>query len=207
VKCNGGSKEKRFTAQGDIDITGTTLTSIDHITFTSKTGRLLASGANLTSGDSIVFAIKGDGTSPSIDLSNATITTATHTTITAGSECPLASLVYPANVCINANGALIQASNIIMTADSNTGVIDLCGTAAADASQAPTRPPQAVGATLINDVGADFSTFNGDSTPPYLSPTVLNGTGECAALVPSKFGAYIDCTGPGGSCPPGIIDP
>jgi len=198
-KCNGGSKEKRFTAKEDIDITGSTLTSIDHVTFTSTAGRLLASGANLTSGDSIVFAIKGDGTSPSIDLSNATITTATHTTITAGSECPLASLVYPANVCINANGALIQASNIIMTADANTGVMDLCGTAVADPLQAPTKPPQPAGATVILDIGTDFPTFNGISTPPWLSPTVLNGTGECAPL----FGALI-----GRSLPPGpIIDP
>jgi len=215
VRCNGGSVEKRFSACGDITITGSTITSVEHMTFETKglkrngdqcDGHWLAAGATLTA-ESIVANIKGDGTSPSIDLSNATLNTSAHITITAGSECPSPLAAYPANVCINANGASIQASNIIMTADTNTGVIDLCGTAAADTTQVPTRPPQAVGATLINDVGADFPTFNGDSTPPYISATVLNGIAECGALVPAKFGAYIDCTGPGGSCPPGVIDP
>ena len=34
--CNGGYKEKRFTATGDIDITGSSITAIDHITFNSE---------------------------------------------------------------------------------------------------------------------------------------------------------------------------
>ena len=144
VKCNGGSKEKRFSAQGDIDITGSTITAIDHVTFTSKAGRWLAAGATL-SGESIVAVIKGDGTSPSIDLSNATINTTAHTTITAGSACA-------APICINADGATINASNIIMTADSNTGVISLCG-------------------AILTDAGADFPTLNGDSnSPPSVPP-------------------------------------
>jgi len=159
VRCNGGAKEKRFTAQGDIDITGSTITAIDHVTFTSKDGRWLAAGANLQA-ESIVAVIKGDGTSPSIDLSNATINTTAHTSITAGSECA-------APICINADGATINASNIIMSADSNTGVISLCG-------------------AFLNDAGADFPTLNGDSTPLYttaLPDTVLEttiGTDLCA---------------------------
>jgi hypothetical protein len=157
VHCNGGAKEKRFSAQGDIDITGSTITAIDHVTFTSKAGRWLAAGATL-SAESIVAVIKGDGTSPSIDLENATINTTAHTSITAGTECPLASLVYPANVCINADGSTINASNIIMTADSNTGVISLCGATHND----------------LPNPGPDFPTYNGDSIPPYISPTVID---------------------------------
>lgn len=232
VNCNGGSVEKRFTAKGDINITGSEISAIEHMTFDSKAGRLRAHGAKLTA-ESLVFQIKGDGTSPSIDLSNATLNTSAHTTITAFSTtgpntgCPPLGppdglippgpgLAYPNNVCINANGLVMQASNIIMTASNNNGLIDLCGTAAADPTKVPTVPPQAAGATLVNDVGADFSTINGDSTggpaPAAYSrvvggvETILNGTAECTAPAVGKFGAYIDCSGAGGSCPPGLID-
>ncbi len=210
VKCNGGSVEKRFTAKGDINITGSEISAIEHMTFDSKAGRLLASGAKLTA-ESLVFQIRGNGTSPSIDLSNAMLNTSAHITITAypavgpNTGCPPA----PA-VCINTNGLVMQASNVVMTANNSNGVIDLCGTAAAVSADPPTIPPQAAGATLINDLGTDFSTINGDSTPPFSRivagvETILNGAAECTAL--AKFGAYIDCSGPGGSCPPGIIDP
>jgi hypothetical protein len=166
VKCNGGSKEKRFTAQGDIDITGSTITAIDHITFTSRAGRWLAAGATL-SGESIVAVIKGDGTSPSIDLSNATINTTAHTSITAGSGCIAPVLpLDPADTCINANGAKITASNIVMLANAELGVIDVCE-------------------ATLDDVGADHPTLNGDSTPPYDDPPnrVVDTAAECDAFV------------------------
>lgn len=225
VSCDGGSVEKRFTACEDINITGSTITSVEHMTFETKgfkqngdkcDGKLRAAGANLTA-ESVVTTIAGDGTAPSIDLSDATINTTAHTTITAqppatgaATGCPAAGAGYPANVCVNANGALVQASNIIMTAASGNGVIDLCGTAAAVAANPPTRPPQVAGATLINDLGTDNATYNADTTPPFSRivgavETILNGTAECTAV--GKFGAYTDCTGVGGSCPPGIIDP
>jgi hypothetical protein len=162
VKCNGGSKEKRFTAQGDIDITGSTITAIDHVTFTSKAGRWLAAGANL-SAESIVAVIKGDGTSPSIDLSDATINTTAHTSITAGTGCIAPVLpLDPADTCINANGATINASNIVMLANVELGVIDVCE-------------------ATLDDTGADHPTLNGDSTPPYDDPPnrVVDTALEC----------------------------
>jgi len=162
VKCNGGSKEKRFTAQGDIDITGSTITAIDHVTFTSKAGRWLAAGANL-SAESIVAVIKGDGTSPSIDLSDATINTTAHTSITAGTGCIAPVLpLDPADTCINANGATINASNIVMLANVELGVIDVCE-------------------ATLDDFGADHPTLNGDSTPPYDDPPnrVVDTALEC----------------------------
>jgi hypothetical protein len=214
-QCDGGSVEKRFTACLDINITGSTITSVEHMTFETKgikqdgtkcDGGLLASGANLSSSiDSVVINIVGNGTSPSIDLSDAAINAFTHATITAqgpatgaATGCPDKTAAYPANVCINANGAAIQASNIIMTAASNNGVIDLCGTVAPNPALASTRPPQAAGVTAINDLGADFPTFNGDTTPAFshvdgaLVETVLNGAVECGAL--SLFPATIDST-------------
>jgi hypothetical protein len=165
VKCNGGSKEKRFTAQGDIDITGSTITAIDHVTFTSRAGRWLAAGANLQA-ESIVAVIKGDGTSPSIDLSDATINTTAHTSITAGTGCIAPVLpLDPADTCINANGATINASNIVMLANVELGVIDVCE-------------------ATLDDTGADHPTLNGDSTPPYddAPNRVVDTAAECTAF-------------------------
>ena len=185
VACNGGAKEKRFTAQGDINITGSEISAIDHVTFTSKGGRWLAAGTKLTA-ESVVAVIKGDGTSPSIDLSNASITTSAHTSITAGSMCP----ALPAT-CVLAQGVDITASNIIIAANSNNGRLDLCGTADA------TLPGPPLGATVIVE-SSGLPTFNGDSTRPYSRivaafETILDSTTDCPAL----FGASIN----------GVIDP
>jgi hypothetical protein len=175
-QCDGGSVEKRFTACEDINITNSTITSVEHMTFETKgvkqdgtlcDGRLLASGATLTSSiDSVVINIVGDGTSPSINLEDATITTSTHTRITAGANCIAPVLpLDPADTCINLNSATITASDIIVTADSNTGVIDVCE-------------------ANLTDAGADSPTLNGDSTPPYdANPWVVDKATECDDFV------------------------
>jgi hypothetical protein len=171
VNCNGGSVEKRFTAKGDINIEGSEISAIEHMTFDSKAGRLLASKAKLTA-ESVVIQVKGNGTSPSIDLEDATITTSAHTTITAfsstgpntGCIVPVVPL-DPTDTCINLNSATITASNIIVTAASGNGVIDVCE-------------------ANLDDLGADFPTLNGDSTPPYdANPNVVDTAAECDAFV------------------------
>lgn len=180
-QCDGGSVEKRFTACLDINITDSTITSVEHMTFETKgikqdgtkcDGRLLASGANLSSSiDSVVINIVGNGTSPSIDLEDATINSSTHTSITAGAGCPVKVAPLDAtDICINLNSAAITASNIIVTANTGNGVIDVCE-------------------ATLNDAGADFSTLNGDTTPPFSKinggglETILDDAAECAAVL------------------------
>lgn len=151
VQCDGGSKEKRFLARnGDIDIHGTTLTSAKHITFTTENGNLLGAGANLTSTDDrIVFKIEG-----TIDLSGATLNALKDIRV-ASTTCPAA----PA-VCVDLSFSTVTAEDIVVVTPSNSGIIRLCG-------------------ATHDDLGADFPTYNGDSTPPY-NGTVLEDAVECA---------------------------
>jgi len=147
VVCNGGAVEKRFEAKFDIDITGSKIDSIEHMTFESSEGCIKASGAQLTSTtDNIRIAAKKCVTSPVIDLSKATVLTPIgQTIIIANPGCPA-----PPTVCIDMREAEVEGANITVTAKAPgaNGVIDLCG-------------------ATINDLGADFPTFNADSTPPY----------------------------------------
>jgi hypothetical protein len=157
VQCDGGLREKRFEANGNIDFTGTTLTSKQHITVTSNNGNFLAAGATITvTNDRLKVDVKGDGTSPSVDISDAVINTGTDTTILVGTGGPL-----PPAICINANGATINASNIVMRCNSCNGVIDVCN-------------------ANLDDAGADFPTLNCDSTPPYNGTVLDEAPAECA---------------------------
>ncbi len=92
-----------------------------------------------------------------IDLSRATILTPKGSTIMVESSrtCPA-----PPAVCINLREADIDGEDIVIRAKSGVakGVIDLCG-------------------ATFNDSGADFPTINGDSTPPYSDPSVLDERG------------------------------
>ena len=155
VKCNGGGVEKRFEAKFDIDIAGSRIDSIEHMTFESSDGDIKAAGAILTSAIDNVRLVANKGT---IDISSATILTPQGSTIVlTDATCPAAP-----NVCINAREADIDAKDILMRAKSGVakGIIDLCGAALADA-------------------GPDFPTLNNDSLPPYDDPSVLDSGADC----------------------------
>jgi hypothetical protein len=155
VHCNGGAVEKRFTARFDIDITGSRIDSIEHMTFETTNGSIKASGAQLTSTTDNIRLVTKQGT---IDLSKAVILTPGGTTVIQNNpNCPA-----PPAVCINLREADVEGSNIVINAKSGVlnGVVDLCG-------------------AMLNDTGADFPTINGDSSPPYSDPSVMDEAGEC----------------------------
>jgi hypothetical protein len=155
VTCNGGAIEKRFEAKFDIDITGSKIDSIEHMTFETSEGCIKASGAQLTS---TVDNIRMVARKCTIDLSKASVQTPNGSTIILNEPgCPA-----PPAVCINLREADIDASNIVISAKSGVlkGVVDLCG-------------------ANLTDAGADFPTINGDSTPPFDDPSVLDSAAEC----------------------------
>lgn len=158
VSCNGGHKEKRFTAGTFIDFTGSTITSDEHVTFTCKglnfpavpnSGDLMAKGATFDM-DSLVINCKGK-----VDLSDSTIIMAAHLTVNSGTNCAAAP-----TVCIDTSGAKITAQPIRMTARSGQSVIDTC-------------------ASTMTLISAAFPNLNGDTTPPYGNNT-LDTAAECA---------------------------
>ncbi|WP_337286646.1 hypothetical protein [Candidatus Methylomirabilis sp.] len=144
-----------------------------------------------------------------IDLHGSTIKVISHLTIQSTGGCPAPLPLNPApdptpnptTVCINLEGALLVADDLVILANSsagaNSGVIDLCGAEAANAALAPNKPPQAAGATVLEDTGG-VSTINGDTAPPWSRivggvETIFNGDAECAAPYPDN-GALIDGT-------------
>ncbi len=158
VTCNGGSVEKRFHAVGDIDITGSKIDSIEHITFETDQGNIKAAGAIITSTADNIIMRAPLGT---IDISGATLTAKLNVLVAIDGTCPVA----PPGVCINAREADIDGKDIVIRAKAAggaKGVIDLCG-------------------ATLNDDGADFPNLNGDSTPPYSDPSVLDDAAECPA--------------------------
>jgi hypothetical protein len=157
VTCNGGSVEKRFQAKGDIDVTGSTITSIEHMSFNSSNGVFKGAGATLTSGDNIRIDVRGSTTGLSIDLNGAAITTGRNT-IVRTTRCPAAG------VCIDADDADIEAQNITMEAANSNGLISAC-----DAT--------------FNDLGSDFARLNDDGQPSY-DKNVLDTVAECAPKGP-----------------------
>jgi hypothetical protein len=159
VICNGGSVEKRFQAKGDIDVTGSTITSIEHMSFNSSNGVFKGAGAVLTSGDNIRIDVRGKTTELSVNLIGATITTGKNTIVLAD-VCQAA----PA-VCIDASNSDLEGLEINIEAQHGNGVVRLCG-------------------ATLNDLGADFPRVNGDANPNDgangYEPNVLDTGAECA---------------------------
>jgi hypothetical protein len=156
VKCNGGATEKRFTAKFDIDIAGSKIDSIEHMTFEAKEGSIKAAGAQLSSQIDNV-RLTADGT---VDISGATLLTPGGSTIVlAGPNCPA-----PPGLCINARESDIEGKDIVLLAKSGgvKGVIDLCG-------------------ATLTDAGVDFPNLNSDALPPYPDPSVVDDAVECPA--------------------------
>ena len=113
--CNGGYKEKRFTATGDIDITGSSITAIDHITFNSG-GKILADGAVLHSNDALVLNGKFG-----VTMRNADFFGAERVNVTGGSGCAIGSL------CIDASFAHVEGGSMNWFARGGNAQIRLCG--------------------------------------------------------------------------------
>jgi hypothetical protein len=93
VQCNGGHKEKRFTAFTFINVEGSTIVADEHVTFTCKTGNFLGKNLILDM-DSVRIDCKG-----TIDIRNAKITTPGNTTIIGGTSTSCPNSAEPWSTC------------------------------------------------------------------------------------------------------------
>jgi hypothetical protein len=157
VPCNGGAKEKRFTAGTFIDFTGSTITSDEHVTFTCKglpgppdSGDLKAKGATFLF-HSLFIDCKGK-----VDLSDARLVMVTHFTSNTGVNCPAATLPAGAT-CINVAGAEITGSPIMLTASGGDSIIDACG-------------------AVFTKHGSGFPRLNNKTTPATYPQTTVKFT-------------------------------
>jgi hypothetical protein len=155
VQCGGASGEFHIIAELDIHIEGSQIDALHTFRIISNNGRLFAANAQLTA-TTFTIGIKGDGTSPSIDFSNASLIASENVRITAGSNCPAA----PA-ICILLDGATVEGQEINIQADNTNGVVSLCG-------------------ATLDDFGSDDPSVNGDSTHPFYTVNALDDAGECA---------------------------
>ena len=118
IQCNGGNKEKRFTARnGDIDFTGTELKSIKHMTLASKDGCIKAANAKLTvTNQNLLMNAVGpclDGSSDTvIDVSGAEIFADTTIRINAQTTQACTAANNGGVDCINAEGAMFTANSV-----------------------------------------------------------------------------------------------
>lgn len=124
VTCNGGAKEKRFSAGTFIDFAGSTITSDEHVTFTCGTaapaqGDLKAKGATFLF-HSLFIDCPG-----TVDLSDARIVLIQNLTVNTGATCPAA--VLPGSPCIDVAGAQITGRPLILTAKSGNSILNACG--------------------------------------------------------------------------------
>jgi hypothetical protein len=151
VKCNGGHKEKRFTAtNGTINIEGGRIDSIEHMTFTAK--EFKGAGSTLT-GESIVIKVTGK-----VDVTDAEYTTDLQLNISSGTGCAAAT------ECITAKGFKGVGLPIVMTARGGASIINLCKSAIDQAD--------------LNQPGTGLPKLNNDATSPYPA-TVLVTDGQC----------------------------
>jgi hypothetical protein len=159
VQCGGAQIELHIQAFANVDLTGSKIDGLGSFRITTDTGRLFASGAELTA-QNLNVLIAGDGQEPAIDFTNAKLSAVGNIRIatTGSSGCPA-----PPAVCIDVTGATMDADNIRITANGGAGVIRAC-----DAT--------------LNDDGNDFAVLNGDNKPtnPDYSPNVIDSAAECA---------------------------
>jgi hypothetical protein len=157
--CGGGATEIRVTAQLDLDISGTTIIALDHLTLDSKKGGILAGPKNgqpsvINVADSFAaLAFK------TIDMREAEWTAAT-IKVTSGGGCVAAD----AGFCINAEKSILTANNIRILANNKNGDINAC-------------------AATMTAAGSDFPALNLDNSAPY-DPNVVDTAAECAPLAP-----------------------
>jgi hypothetical protein len=160
ILCGGGNKEIRITAFIDVDISGSTITALDHVTVEAKTGKILAGkkNGNVTTLTGDVWQFYSFGTQ---DFSDARIHTQDEIRMEAKGGCPA-----PPGICINLRRSDLESDNIRVLANGKAGLIDVCDNA------------------KIVVVGPGVPRLNGDSTIPY--ETNVNETvAECAPLAPA----------------------
>jgi hypothetical protein len=159
VLCGGGTKEIRITAFIDVDISGSTITALDHLTIEAKTGKILAGkkGNNVTTltGEEWIFLSFGTQ-----DFTDAIIDATNLIRMVAEGGCPA-----PPGVCIDLRRANLEADDILVKADNGNGVINVCDNA------------------RVVNTGSGFPRFNGDANPPY-DPNVLETAAECLPDAP-----------------------
>jgi hypothetical protein len=157
--CGGGATEIRVTARLDIDISGTTIIALDHLTLDSRTGSILAGPKNgqpsvINVADSFAaIAFK------TIDMREAEWTAAT-IKVTSGGGCVAADPGF----CINAEKSVLTANNIRILANNTNGDINAC-------------------AATMTAAGSSVPILNLDNTVPY-DPNVNDTAAECAPLAP-----------------------
>jgi len=142
IFCGGGNTEARFSAFLDIDITGTTFTFLNHVTFTSVVGGLKAGKKNglpskITSDSNFFVTVQTtiDVTDAIWDVGGSLKLTADCVGVAAGA------------VCIDAKRADMSTQDVMQfTADGGNGIIDLCG-------------------GTFDKAGSQFPKFNGGTTP------------------------------------------
>jgi hypothetical protein len=166
VECNGGHKEKRFTAFTFIDITGSRISSIEHVTFTCKQQDLRGAGAII---DAEQINIRCQG---KVDLRASQLTSTTSILATSGPNCPRAPGTFGAGdpgatePCLDAHGTndpttTTQMTGKPLTLTSNNGntQVDVCQ-------------------GIYTVPGSGFPKLNNDTTPPYPA-SVLATDGQC----------------------------
>jgi hypothetical protein len=166
VECNGGNKEKRFTAFTFIDITGSRIISDEHVTFTCKQQDLRGAGAIL---EAEQIAIRCQG---KVDLRGAQLASDTSILVTSGPNCPRAPGTFGAGdpgatePCLDAHGTSDPATTTRMTGKPLT-LTSNNGNTQVDVCQGIYTVP-----------GSGFPKLNNDSTPPYPA-SVLATDGQC----------------------------
>lgn len=144
-----------------VDVEGSKITSKGHFLIISDTADIKAKDSDLSSDTKLILVA-----ATTVDVSNAKLSGKADLRITGGNSsgtCPVPDGLT-ATDCINAFGAELKSDvDINLTANENTGQVELCD---ATLQQGANGPP--------------FPRVNGDQVPPY-SPFVLDTTAECNA--------------------------
>jgi hypothetical protein len=178
VICGGGSKEIRVTALKDIDLQGSTILALDHVTFTSKQGKILLGpklgNKTVLEGENFNF-----NSTTGIDLTEATIIAtgniSMEVTPAGAFGCPIADAPFNGTKCIVAPKVKLEGTGVKLLAKElggALGIIDLC-----DSRNDPPGTPD------ILEIGAGLPKINNETSSPY-GATVLDTVAECGALAP-----------------------
>jgi len=122
VQCNGGNKEKRFTAFTFINVENSSIVSDEHVTFTCKTQDFKGHGVTLRA-EQVAIRCQGK-----VDISDSSMVLDKGLSITV-SGCPAAG-----TDCVDASGATISGDPIIVTANGGGKQINVCGGSFTEAS-------------------------------------------------------------------------
>ena len=159
VLCGGATVELRISAAIDVDIRGSHIVALDHITVSANGGKILAGPKN--GNNTVLTGVKWAFVSFStMDFTNATIHADEEIKMTAGAGCP--ALPTP---CIILRGVDFESGNIIVTAKNGNAMIDACA-----------------GAKIV-DLGGDQPRLNTEAGIG-LFQNVLDTVAECAPAAP-----------------------